>query len=118
MRTPSVEKAITSCCDFLLSVDPALANYPHLFAEKPSASWFKFGFPVFYVIDLLQNLAVILALGNRGDARLANAIRFVENQSGEDGRWRMTYSIMEKHVWILRKRVNPASGLLYGLYPF
>jgi hypothetical protein len=108
MRTPSVEKAITSCCDFLLSVDTAAADYPHPFAEKPSTSWFKFGFPIFYVTDLLQNLAVLLALGNRGDARLANAIRFVENQSDEDGRWRMTYSYNGK-TWVdIEKKGQPS----------
>ena len=42
---------------------------PHPFAENPSTSWFKFGFPVFYVTDLLQNIEVLLALGLAGDPR-------------------------------------------------
>ena len=63
---------------------------------------------MFYVTDLLQNLAVLLALGKRGDARLANAIRFVENQSGEDGRWRMTYTFNGKTWADIEKKGQPS----------
>ena len=56
-RTPSIRAgAIEAGIDLLLGVDPAKANYPTFDDRKPSGSWFKFGYPVFYVTDVLQNL--------------------------------------------------------------
>ena len=49
--------------DFLLSVDPAAAAYPSGYSAKPSQTWWKFGFPVFYVTDLLQNVEALVNLG-------------------------------------------------------
>ena len=56
-RSPQVNSAINAGKDFLMSSDPAVADYPHPYAKRPSGSWFKFGFPVFYVTDILQNLS-------------------------------------------------------------
>jgi hypothetical protein len=55
-RTPLIETAIQQGIDFLFSVDPAKADYPSGMTGKPSSNWWKFGFPVFYVTDLLQIL--------------------------------------------------------------
>ncbi|MCA9906912.1 MAG: nitrogen fixation protein NifH, partial [Anaerolineae bacterium] len=61
-RTPVIERAIQAGVDFLFSVDPATAAYPTGFADKPSGNWWKFGFPVFYVTDLLQIVEALVAL--------------------------------------------------------
>jgi hypothetical protein len=55
-RTPAVSSAITAAGDFLLGRDPAVADYPTPEGGKPSGSWFKFGYPLGYVADVLQNL--------------------------------------------------------------
>lgn len=62
-RTPIMERAVKSGIDFLLSVDPATADYPRGYAPKPNGSWFKFGYPIGYITDVLQILEVLAALG-------------------------------------------------------
>ena len=108
-----MQEAITECLDMLLSVDPANPDYPHPFAPKPSTSWFKFSFPVFYVTDLLQNLEVLLAFGMKGDLRLANAVRLVENNRDEKGMWCMTYTYNGK-TWVeIEHKNQPSNWLTY-----
>ncbi|MDK2981194.1 MAG: hypothetical protein PWQ55_1541 [Chloroflexota bacterium] len=98
-RTPAMQKAAGQCTDFLLSTDPAGADYPHAYAPKPSTSWFKFGFPVFYITDVLQILEGLLGLGLAGDARLLPAIQLLEGKQDEAGRWPMEYTYNGK-TWV------------------
>ena len=56
MHTELIEDALNTCIEFFFSVDPAKAEYPSGWNPKPSRNWWKFGFPVFYVTDLLQIL--------------------------------------------------------------
>jgi len=95
-RTPQVERAIQAGVDFLFSVDPATAAYPSGYADKPSGNWWKFGFPVFYVTDLLQNVEALVALGYGGDPRLANALDLIRAKQDADGRWPLEYSYAGK----------------------
>ncbi len=53
-RTPLIQKAIDRGVDFLFSGDPSEVPYPNGWNDKPSGNWWKFGFPVFFVTDLLQ----------------------------------------------------------------
>ena len=62
-RTPLIEAAIQQGVDFLFSVDPAEATYPSGWSDKPSGNWWKFGFPVFYVTDILQIVEALVGLG-------------------------------------------------------
>ncbi len=62
-RTPLIRRAIQQGVDFLFSVDPATAGYPSGYSAKPSGNWWKFGFPVFYVTDLLQIVEALVGLG-------------------------------------------------------
>jgi len=98
-RTPAENNAINHSIDFLLGVDPATAEYPHPYGKAPSGSWFKFGFPVFYVTDLLQNLEALVCLGLSGDPRLRNAIELVLQKQDKDGRWTMEYTYNGK-TWV------------------
>lgn len=86
-RTPLMRRAIETSVDFLLSRDPALADYPTGNDAKPSRKWWKLGFPVFYVTDLLQNLEALTALGYGNDPRLSKTLNIVRNKQDEDGRW-------------------------------
>ena len=98
-RTPAMRKAVDMSVDFLLSTDPAVADYPHPYAPKPSTSWFKFGFPVFYITDVLQILEALMGLGLSGDKRLLPAIQLLESKRDAQGRWIMEYSYNGK-TWV------------------
>ena len=85
-RAPYVRRAIDAGVEFLLSRDPADADYPT--GTNVSSSWFKLGFPSGYVADVLQNLEVLAELGLGGDPRLGRATEWLLSQQDEDGRWR------------------------------
>jgi hypothetical protein len=90
LRAPHVRRAVEQGVGFLLSCDPAEANYPT--DSKVSSSWFRLGFPSGYVADVLQNLEVLCELGRGCDARLANAVDLVLAQQDPNGRWRNRYA--------------------------
>jgi hypothetical protein len=91
-RTGEMERAIEQGVDFLLGVDPATAAYPSGYAERPSGNWWKFGFPVFYVTDLLQLVEALAALGYGAEPRLANALEMIRGKMDAQGRWALEYS--------------------------
>jgi hypothetical protein len=95
-RTPQIEAAIRQGVEFLLGVDPATAAYPAGWAEKPSGNWWKFGFPVFYVTDILQIVEALALLGYGGDPRLANALALVVSKQDNQGRWMLEYDYRGK----------------------
>jgi hypothetical protein len=98
-RTPLIRKAIETGLDFLLSKDPAVADYPMGYATKPSQSWFRFGFPLFYVTDVLQNLEVLTSFGLGPDPRLSAAMDLVAGKQDHQGRWKMEYTYNGK-TWV------------------
>jgi len=92
----------------LMSVDPATSDYPHPYTPKPSGSWFKFGFPVFYVTDMLQNLEGLVALGLAGDQRLQNVIDLLMKKQDPQGKWIMEYTYNGK-TWVEIEEKNQPS---------
>jgi hypothetical protein len=98
-RTALIERAIAHGVDFFFSVDPATAEYPCGWAEKPSGNWWKFGFPVFYVTDLLQNVEALVRLGYGSDPRLANALQLIRQKQDAQGRWALEYDYAGKS-WV------------------
>lgn len=112
-RTPVVENAIKKCIEFLIGVDPATADYPHPYAPKPSTSWFKFGFPVFYITDLLQNLEALAGLGLRKDPRLRNTVELVLSKRDKSLRWLTEYSYNGK-TWVdFEEKGNPGKWVTW-----
>jgi len=98
-RAPHVRRAVNQGVEFLLSRDPAKADYPMGYGNKrPSGSWFKPGFPSGYVTDVLQNLEVLSELGFGKDPRLHNGVEWVLSKRSEDGRWRNEYAYNGK-IW-------------------
>jgi hypothetical protein len=97
-RTRAVRRAIEAGTAFLLSRDPAVADYPTPTGGPPSRSWFQFGYPLGYVQDVLRNLEVLTALGYGRDGRLQRAGADLLRLRGADGRWTMRYSYKGK-VW-------------------
>jgi hypothetical protein len=98
-RTPTITAAIDVGVEFLFSRDPAVADYPMGYSTKPNRSWFKFGYPIGYVTDVLQTLEVLTALGFGGDARLAPAVELILSKQDDQGRWPMTYTYNGK-TWV------------------
>jgi hypothetical protein len=98
-RTPLIRKAIQQGVDFLFSVEPVTAQYPIGYGDKPSGNWWKFGFPVFYVTDLLQITEALTGLGYEDDPRLANTLEFIRNKQDREGRWPLEYDYAGK-TWI------------------
>ncbi len=98
-RTPLIEKAIETGVDFLFSKDPAKADYPSGYSPKPSGNWWKFGFPVFYVADILRIAESLARLGYGKDSRLANALNIIREKQDDRGRWRLEYSYTGK-TWL------------------
>jgi hypothetical protein len=95
-RTPQIARAIQQGVDFLFSVEPDTAGWPSPYAAKPSGNWWKFGFPVFYITDLLQIVEALVALGYGRDPRLANALQLILEKQDANGRWPLEYDYTGK----------------------
>ena len=98
-RTPLIEGAIEAGVNFLFNTDPAKADYPCGYSNKPSGNWWKFGFPVFYVTDLLQNVEALAGLGYGHDPRLVNALAIIRDKQDAHGRWLLEYDYAGK-TWL------------------
>jgi hypothetical protein len=98
-RTPLIKRAVKHGVDFLLSSDPAVADYPTGWSNKPSQNWWKFGFPIFYVTDLLQNVQALVGLGYGHDPRLGNALKIIREKQDSKGRWSLDYDYAGK-TWV------------------
>ncbi len=98
-RTPLINKAIGAGVNFLFSTDPAEADYPSGYSSKPSGNWWKFGFPVFYVTDVLQIVEALVGLGYGNDPRLAKAINMINEKQDTQGGWPLEYDYTGK-TWV------------------
>jgi len=105
-RTPAVQAAIKASVDFLLSYNVAQANYP--FQERISSSWFKFGYPLGYVTDVLLNLEVLAEAGYGADPRLQEAVDLVLSKQDGQGRWKLEYSYKGKLWSDVEKKGQPS----------
>ncbi|HEY97473.1 MAG TPA: nitrogen fixation protein NifH [Dehalococcoidia bacterium] len=98
-RTPLINRAIETGIDFFFGKDPVTADYPCGYASKPSGNWWKFGFPVFYVTDILQIAEALVALGYGKDPRLTNTIKYIRDKQDSRGRWALEYDYTGK-MWV------------------
>jgi len=98
-RTPLIEKAIQQGVDFFFDIDPSTAEYPTRKGDKPSRDWWKFGFPVFYITDLLQLAEAFVNLGYGKDRRLASTLGIICGKQNEHGQWLMEYNYPGK-TWL------------------
>lgn len=104
-HTPLIDAAIQAGVEFLLGTDPAKADYPNGQNDHPSRNWWKFGFPVFYVTDLLQIVEALTALGYGNDPRLENAINLILDKQDQNGRWVLEYDYSSK-TWRSYGKLN------------
>jgi hypothetical protein len=89
--TPVMAAAIQQGVDFFFSVDPVTAAYPTASGGKPSSDWWKFGFPVYYITDLLQVADFLTVLGYGKDPRLETTLNMIQQKQDEQGRWSLNY---------------------------
>ncbi|TEU11380.1 MAG: nitrogen fixation protein NifH [Anaerolineales bacterium] len=90
-RPPAIQRAIERGVEFLLSYDLVKADYPSGHAGV-SPLWFRFGFPLTYVSNILETLSVLTRFGHGRNPRLAGAIEFMLSKQDEEGRWPLEYS--------------------------
>jgi hypothetical protein len=105
-RTPVMQRAVEVGVEFLLSRDPAMADYPY--TERVSSTWFKFGFPLSYWSDVLETTAVLVELGYGGDPRLANALQLILSKQDAQGRWKLENTLNGK-MWADIEKKGKAS---------
>lgn len=104
-RTPMVDKAIQAGLDFFLSIDLAKAEFPNGLNDHPSRNWWKFGFPVFYVTDLLQVVEALASLGVGEDPRLEGVKQLILDKQDSQGRWPLEYDYTGK-TWRSYGKLN------------
>jgi hypothetical protein len=98
-RPPHVQRALDDGVAFLLSHDPALADYPMGYGStKPNGSWFRLGFPSGYVTEVLQVLEALCEAGAAGDPRLEAARAWLLSQQDVQGRWPNRYAYAGKMI--------------------
>jgi hypothetical protein len=108
-RSERVRRALEMGLAFLLSVDPAAAEYPTPGrSPRPSGSWFKLGFPSGYVADVLQNLEALTDAGAAGDPRLDRAVEWLLSQQDGRGRWANRYPYHGKMIRDVDKPGQPS----------
>jgi hypothetical protein len=98
-RTPLINRAIKTGVNFLFGTDPATADYPSPYTGKPSGNWWKFGFPNFYVADILRIAEALVQLGYSKDPRLSNTLKLIREKQDRQGRWLMEYDYTGK-TWV------------------
>ena len=108
-RTPAVQRAIEVGAEFLLSRDPAVADYPY--TQRVSSTWFKFGFPLTYWSDILEATAVLTELGYGDDPRLSNAIQLILNKQDAEGRWKLENSLHGKMWADIEEKGKPSKWI-------
>jgi hypothetical protein len=97
--TPLIKDAIQQGVDFFFKTDPVNADWPTRLGDKSSRNWWKFGFPVFYVTDLLQVAEALVGLGYGSDPHLARTISLIREKQDERGRWQLEYDYAGK-TWV------------------
>jgi hypothetical protein len=115
-RSPLITKAIDQGVDFFFSCDPATAEYPNGWNPKPSGNWWKFGFPVFYVTDLLQICEALARHGYGKDPRLENALQLILDKMTPDGKWLLEYGYQGKSWVDFGEKKKPSKWVTIRAY--
>ena len=99
-RTPLIIRAIERGADKFFKIDPVTAKYPQRLPDTPpNRDWWKFGFPVFYITDLLQLAEALVGLGLGKDPRLAKTLQLIRDKQDENGCWSLEYHYASK-TWV------------------
>ncbi len=105
-HTPAMQRAIEVGAEFLLSRDPAVADYPY--TQRVSSTWLKLGFPLTYWSDVLETTAVLVELGYGDDPRLSNALQFILGKQDAQGRWKLENALTGKTWADIEQKGKPS----------
>ncbi len=108
-RTPAMRRAIKTGADFLLSRDPAMAEYPY--SGRVSSNWFKFGFPLSYSSDVLELTGVLVDLEYGHDPRLVNALKLILSKQDDHGRWTLEHTLNGKSLVDIEQKGKPSKWI-------
>ncbi len=97
-RTPLMDRAIQRAVDFFFSIEPTTAGWAPVSGKPPSRDWWLFGFPVFYVTDLLQVAEALTNLGYGSDPRIAPTLELIRQKQDDHHRWKLDYDYAGK-IW-------------------
>lgn len=89
-----IGRAVARGAEFLLGVDPLTAAWPY--QGKVSGNWWKFGFPIFYITDLLQLAEALVPLGYGQDPRMAGLLDLIVSKQVQPGKWALEYHYADK----------------------
>jgi len=112
-RTKNITKAIKMGAEFLLSTDPLKANYPTRTNTKPNKGWWKFGFPVFYMTDILQIAEALGSIGYGHDPRLKDTLDYIRSKQDDIGRWLLEYDYSGKTWGSYGEKGQPNKWVTY-----
>jgi len=105
-RDERVRRALDAGATFLLSHDPAVADYPY--TERVSSAWFHLSLPLSYWSDFLETAENLVGLGYGSDPRLDAAFDLLLRKRDADGRWRMESSINGKTWTDVEQKGQPS----------
>ena len=97
-RTQTMNAAIKRGKELFFGADLTICKFSNREKGKPSSNWFKFGFPLFYIGDVLEVLEVMSRLGVGQHPHLEAAWKLVLEKQDATGRWPMEYSYNGK-LW-------------------
>lgn len=93
-QTELMRQAIARGVDLFFSVDPVTAAWPY--ERNINRDWWKFGFPLFYITDLLQVAEALAALGMANDPRMESLLELILQKQSAPGRWMLEYGYAGK----------------------
>jgi hypothetical protein len=99
-RTPVIKRALRRGVQSFRGIEPLTALYPFAYGDRPNRNWWKFGFPVFYVTDLLQWVEAAGRYGYGRHPSLKPTLDFIRGKQNEQGRWMMEYDYLRGKLWV------------------
>lgn len=98
--TPVIKRALRQGVKFWTEVEPSTALYPFAYGDRPNRNWWKLGFPVFYVTDLLQLTEAAACLGYGRHPWLKLTLDFIRSKQDRQARWAMEYDYLRGKLWV------------------
>jgi hypothetical protein len=105
-RDDRIDHALDAGAAFLLSRDPAVADYPY--TGRVSSTWFRLGMPFSYWSDFLETVENLVDLGYGSDPRLDAAFELLLSKRVAGGRWRMENSLNGKTWTDVARKGRPS----------
>ena len=100
MQSSVTKNAIERGSEFLFGADPVMAKTSKEGSVRPSIEFlWRFGYPVFYLTDIVEILEALALLGFAKDPRFQSALTKVLSMQDDRGRWSLGISTGDT-TWI------------------